>query len=174
MNKPFRYLLCALGVLFVSVGSAHAQRENIGDWMVMMAEDGSGDTIAGTTIDDGDKYLAVRCFAENSNCIHVLVTGATCEEGSTYPLLLNGRDGAAHIEGICSVNDGTYEYLIRPFDAIRSALNGSGMVGVALPMESGAFKAVRFSLKGSTAAIKKGEEWVLRGAGGGRSGSSTF
>lgn len=174
MNKPLRPLVFALCALSLSIGAAHAQRENIGDWMVMMADDGSGDTIAGTTIDDGEKYLAVRCFAENSNCIHVLVTGASCDEGSTYPLLLNGRDGAAHIEGICSVNDGTYEYLIKPFDAIRNALNGSGMVGVALPMESGAFKAVRFSLKGSTAAIKKGEEWVLRGTGGSRTGSSTF
>lgn len=174
MKISFRHLLSGLCALMLSAGTAHAQRENIGDWMVMMAEDGSGDTIAGTTIDEGEKYIAVRCFAENSNCIHVLVTGARCDEGATYPLLLNGRDGAAHIEGICSVNDGTYEYLIKPFDAIRSALNGSGMVGVALPMESGAFKAVRFSLKGSSAAIKKGEEWVLRGAGGNRTGSSTF
>lgn len=162
----------ALSIALVSyVGLSKAETQKFGDWAVMSATDGSGDTIAATFIDSGTKYLAVRCFAATSQCMHVLVTGSRCEDGSSYPMLLNGSTGAATIDGVCSLNGTTHELLLTPFDKVRTAINGSGVLGVAIPMESGAFSAVRFSLNGSKRALEHGEK-TLRAPK--KTGSMTF
>ena len=148
--------------IYAAAFSSFSAEQAYGDWFVTYADDKSGDTITATFSDGTSTAFAIRCFAKDNRCLHLVRLGSLCEDGSTYPVLINAPTGAAAVTGVCSINDGVPEMLLTPFDDVRSALNGSGMLGVAVPMASGAFKAVRFSLKGSSQAIKAGEEMLIR------------
>lgn len=171
MHKQIFSIVVLAAALGFCAGAVSADTGRFGDWVVVPATDGSGDTIAGTFTDGTSKFLGVRCFAATRQCLHVLTTGSRCENGNSYPLLLNGSTGAASIEGVCSLNDGRYELLLTPFDKVRTAINGTGVIGIAVPMESGAFSAVRFSLKGSTKALEYGETTLGSPK---KAGSTTF
>ncbi|NMF98322.1 hypothetical protein GPA27_13105 [Aromatoleum toluolicum] len=171
MHKQLFSMLVSVAALGFCAGAVSADTGRFGDWVVVPATDGSGDTIAGTFADGNSKYLGVRCFAATSQCLHVLVTGSRCVNENSYPLLLNGSTGAASIEGVCSLNGGRHELLLTPFDKVRTAINGTGVIGIAVPMESGAFSAIRFSLTGSTRALEYGEKTL--GAPK-KAGSATF
>lgn len=148
-------------VLAASCAVSHAQSRPFGDWSVLPAADKSGDVIAATTIENGDAILAVRCFIKDQTCVHALQTSSTCQDQSTYPILLNGTSGATSIEGTCL--DGN-QLILSPFDPVRkNIVESTGIVGFAFPMASGAFRVFRFSTKGSSAAIGEAERLVREG-----------
>lgn len=132
-----------------------AQTRTFRDWQVMVSDD-KKDLIAATSV-DGDKYLAYRCFGKTGKCVHVFSLAAECEDGKSYPVLVNSSYSALALTCTCSKNGSRYE-LIPEYDRFNRILKGgTGYIGFALPMVSGQFKVVRFSLTGAQDAMALAE-----------------
>lgn len=168
----FQGLLFLLA-LSLSAQSSAQQARTFQDWLSVPARDGSGDRIAITSIDGNSKYLAVRCFVDSGLCASVVNAGTQCEVGGSYPILVNSSLGALSLTGLCTISDGRYELALSPYSDLREMLDSSGMIGFAVPLASGLFSAVRFSLRGSTAAVRDAEN-VLRASGRAVPGSEYF
>lgn len=155
--------LAALFFAAVFVGQAAAQSARFDDWFVINADDHSGDIIAGTVTEGGNEILGYRCFVSNGRCVYVLMAQTTCEGTNEYPMLLNSNAGSALVRGACLKTSKQDQLVLQPYKPIESALReGSGMVGFAIPMASGAFLAVRFSVHGGAAAIQEAENKVVQ------------
>lgn len=152
-------LLMAFGAAF----PVQAEEKTFGEWIVVQSDD--GDYIAATGRDDGKQMLAFRCFGQMQQCVHVLVADTRCNDGKTYPILVNSDHAALSMNTVCSENDGTYELLLNEYDAIHSILRESDVVGFAIPMASGEFKAVRFSMDGSVRAMDYVKDKTAKKAG---------
>lgn len=140
--------------------TASAQTRTFGQWTVIRSDD-KEDLIAATAVDD-DKYLAYRCFAASGKCAHIVNLAAECEDGKEYPVLINSSHAAAAITCTCSENEDRYE-LIPDFDDFHPLLaNSTGYIGFALPLASGQFKVVRFSLNGAKDAMRAAQRVTNR------------
>jgi hypothetical protein len=164
--------------LLCSLGAANGQTK-YGDWFIVRADDGTGDVIAGTSTDGSAKeLLGYRCFAKSQKCMHILVANTACSEGNSYPMLINSVSGAYKVDGICSKVKNFDQLLLTPYDSIRTPIEkDGGLIGFAIPMESGAFKAVRFSLKGAKSATDAAERMIQQStpiSPSSRTGSNTF
>jgi len=157
MSTTNRALLFVV-VLFAITDRANAQAKTFRDWSVVMSDD-KHDLIAATATDD-DKYFAYRCFGELDRCAHSFNLDIQCEDGKSYPVLVNASEAAAAISCTCSQNGDVYE-LIPDFDQIHALVQKStGYIGFAVPMASGQFKVVRFSLAGVRDAMSFAERAV--------------
>jgi hypothetical protein len=149
------FLALGLGVS----AQAQAQPQNrFGDWTLVNADDGSGDVIAGTINDSGKETLGYRCFLKDGRCLYVLIAGTRCESGGEYPMLINSPSGAGPVTGMCLKAEAGDQLVLTPYKAVESPIQKStGILGIAIPMESGAFRGVRFSMRGANAAIQEAE-----------------
>jgi hypothetical protein len=125
-------------------------------WLQTNANDSTGDQIAGTISTDGKSYLASRCFREFKKCAILISAPTKCDKDAEYPMLINSDDGSEHAVGICRFNENKYEYILTPYSTILKIINKeSGIIGIALPLESGEFRAYRFSLLGAKKALNE-------------------
>ena len=150
-------LICALSASAVSHANELGRR---GEWGIINASDNSGDVIAITTGSNAGEMLGYRCTLRTSECVYVLVPGSKCDRGDSYPMLMNAKTGASQVEGVClNSNEKINDMVLKPYKSIENAIkNSSEMIGFAIPMASGAFKAVRFSTDGAFAAIQEAEK----------------
>ncbi len=94
------------------------------------------------------------CNIANKACDAYLFSGASCEEGELYPLMVNSPLGAYSMTAKC-LTLGKYQLLIMVENkSAVEAFQSGGEIGFALPMASGAFKVFRFTTAGATAAIE--------------------
>lgn len=136
---------------FVSLAYAVDMQRRFGEWAVIRASDGV-DLIA-LTLNDSGSFIGFRCFASTQMCIHALSAGTKCEDGGNYPILINSDYSSLSMDAICSINGTNHELFLTKYDVIHDILLKGNHVGFAIPMESGQFKVVRFSLDGSDAAM---------------------
>lgn len=147
-------------VVFLVAATASAQTRTYRDWTVVISDD-KQDLIAATGVDN-DKYLAYRCFGKTGKCVHVFNLAAECQDGKSYPVLVNSSYSALAMTCACSKNGHRYE-LVPDFDQFHKILESStGYIGLALPMVSGQFKVVRFSLAGVRDAMALAERAATR------------
>ena len=129
------------------------------------------------SIDDPEMYYAATensagqvlmqlCDSEDGTCFYAVGFDTTCDEGDSYPALMNSDAGTASIELYCGSksDDGTNLMLVKNFDQMDEFVRQAKKIGFALPMQGDEFKAVRFSLKGSVAAIDAMRKIAARGA----------
>jgi hypothetical protein len=155
--------IALLAALSMYASFAFAQMSTSGDWTIVSAEDGSGDVVAGTFTESGAEILSYRCYASTGMCSYGLMPSIDCINGSNYPVLVNAAAGAALVTATCFKPVGKAQYSLQPYKPIEDAINGgTGMIGFAFPMASGAFKAVRFSVLGGSAAIKAAEALIVQ------------
>lgn len=130
-------------------------------------ETSDGDLYAATTNDDG-QVLAQFCTVADATCQWVLVTQDTCEVGKTRtPTLISAPAGATSATMAClsttpSGGKTLYRLGFYPFDSVDAAFRQTGIVGIAIPLESGQFRVVRFSLVGGTAVIDRMRDRVMK------------
>lgn len=159
-----RLLLLSVSCLLVctSLAAQSGRRLTYGDWTVVLSDDET-DLIAVTEQDD-DKMLAYRCFTSQKQCAHVIVPATSCEEGQTYPVLVNASSASLALDCVCSENEnGMYEFVPTDWDGFHNILtNSRGYVGFAIPLASGQFKVVRFSLDGAKRAMAAAEAAVRK------------
>lgn len=89
-----------------------------------------------------------------------IVTSSACTPGAKYPMMINSAVSAAAVTTECAKLQGinpsrgdTYN-VFSEFGVVRSAYESGGEIGFAIPLESGAFRVLRFSTKGATQAIR--------------------
>lgn len=158
----------AIALLLSSTANAVEIVKSFGAWSVIKSNDNL-DLIAATTNDSGN-YIGFRCFSLEKKCIHVLSANTNCQDGGTYPILINSDYASLSMDAICGVNGSNHELYLTKYDEIHNLLKKGSTIGFAIPMESGQFKVVRFSLGGSekamdyvernTAKMKTGEAFL--------------
>lgn len=131
---------------------AWADDFTVGDW-IWNVDDSSSHYAA--TANSAGQILAQFCYPEQGSCVYTVGFDTECTEGKSYPALVNTDQSAASITLTCgkSLKDGGNLMLVEDFDQIDTILRKASRVGIALPMQGDEFKAVRFSLKGSVAAL---------------------
>lgn len=151
-----RNYLTVFVLITISSFSHSAETEKIySDWFVVRND---GDLIAGTSNQAGN-ILGYRCYAESNKCLHVLIAGIDCKANGSYPVLVNSDHAALSMTAVCNEKESSgSELLLTNFDEIHSILEKGTYVGFAIPMESGYFKVVRFSLTGSAQAMDYAEK----------------
>jgi hypothetical protein len=165
-----------VGLSFFALG-AHAQTATFEDWFIVDAKDNSGDVIAATSTDDGKELLGYRCFRQSGSCMYVLIADTRCDDKARYPILQNSRAGASNLSAVCHKTPSSDQLVLSPYKDIEGAIKeGQGLIGFAIPMASGRFKAIRFSLKGGSEAIVAAERLMnaRRNASTPGTGSGTF
>lgn len=145
-----------LSLLLLS--AAHAEDAyKIGEWNVIKSTPGI--QIANVTNDAG-AAAGVVCIVDAS-CVAYLYVNSGCEKDGAYPMMINSPVGASGISTTCQPlpNEGKNTvdnmFVISDFGAARAAFESGGDVGFVLPLMNGQFRALRFSTKGATAAIKE-------------------
>ena len=107
------------------------------------------------TVNSDGRVLGQYCYYSDSSCVYLVRLGIICEADSEYPSILNSDAGAADVRLICGHEiDGENVFFINPFDDVDNIVLSASTVGFAVALEEGTFKVVRFSLSGSTHAIK--------------------
>lgn len=145
-----RFFVIVIAAFLLSSNLA-AEQKQFGDWFVVRAD--SGDMVAATQQDNFSKALVYRCFQALNKCAHVVIADIECEDANTYPVLVNSEHSALSMNTLCSVNEGRSELILTEFDLIHEIIRKSDVIGIAVPMASGHFKVVRFSLDGSSRAL---------------------
>jgi hypothetical protein len=118
------------------------------------------------TENSAGQVLMQLCDIEDGSCLYAVGFDTRCDEGDSYPALVNSDAGTASIELLCgkTLEDGGNLMLVKGFDQMDGFVRGAKKIGFALPMQGDEFKAVRFSLKGSVAAIDAMRKIAARGA----------
>jgi hypothetical protein len=149
MNKKALFGACVL-VLCGSVASG--EEFTSGDWTWSIEDP---EMYYAVTENSAGQVLMQMCDTTDSTCVYVVGFDTTCEEGASYPALVNTDNGASSIEFLCGakLKDDTNLMLIQGFDQIDGIVRKARRIGFALPMQGDEFKAIRFSLKGSVAAM---------------------
>lgn len=106
------------------------------------------------TVNSDGRILGQYYYADGS-CVYLVSLGILCESGAEYPSILNSNTGAVDVRLICGDKyQGENVFFIKPFDDVDNIVLTASTIGFAVAMEEGTFKVVRFSLLGSTHAIK--------------------
>jgi len=135
-------------ILIIGIHYASTAYAQVPQWSSIFATDDSGDRIAGVSSDDAKSYLALRCFKALDMCALILKVENSCKEGVFYPMLANTGRQSINIDGLCTHTNLGYEYVLKPYQEIVEVIyTDNGFIGFATPLESGLFKAYRFSLQ---------------------------
>ncbi|MGH8460186.1 MAG: hypothetical protein ACRESS_01135 [Stenotrophobium sp.] len=109
---------------------------------------------AATANADGD-LLGQYCEISTGSCAWELGMATGCEEGSEYPVLVNSESGAIQLTVKCTAANTAKisEYYFTNFDSIDKLIKAGQKIGIAFPLQAGTFRAIYFSLIGSTEAV---------------------
>lgn len=145
-------IICVV-LLFLSIcGNALADRQKVGDWLVDVGENY---TEAFTSNDSGSTF-GLFCLSES--CSFYFDVNTRCEDDEQTFVLINAESGAAYVNVKCVIfhTEKVVRYLNVAQDiAIANSITQGNIIGIAIPMISGNFKVVRFSLNGAMVATKK-------------------
>jgi hypothetical protein len=151
-------LAAASGLLAPFAQAREPEKASFGAWVVGEASDRAS-AYAATSGDSGD-VLGKSCSRDGSGCVWVLLTPEGCAAGARAPALLNASAGAAPVTLYCDgkrfqIGDADFyrEVVLEPRIVEDEVRRSAGMLGVAYPLQSGAFKADRFKLAGVADAL---------------------
>lgn len=134
----------------VAIVPPAAPQETYGDWKAFRLDTGA---YMATVQNDAGSVLATLCTG--STCHVVVNPHISCDPGSKYPALVNAPSSAFAVTFLCEKLGDLLVYSV-PLDTVMSdAMSIGGVLGVAMPMASGEFKAARFSLTGSARATAR-------------------
>ena len=126
---------------------------NYEDWIVEEYDAGS---IAYTTNPSGST-LGYICKFSTKNCHFFFDSGSRCDEDSVSKALVNSDIGALAVDVICQkyTSEGKQKHysMLGNYDEISEAILKANSIGIAIPLASGQFKVLKFSLKGSNQAV---------------------
>lgn len=133
-------------------------KASFGAWVVGEAAD--RDSVYAATGGDSGDVLGKSCSRDGSGCAWVLLTPEGCAAGARAPALLNASAGAAPVTLLCDgkrfrIGEADFyrEVVLDPQVMEQEITRSGGMLGIAYPLESGAFKADRFKLTGVADAL---------------------
>jgi len=145
-----KYHLVLLLVLY-SI-SAPTMAQEFANWVAGAMDDNEGYFAA--TVNDSTSIFGQYCYTGSGQCLWLLAVNINCEDGSRYPVLINGDGGSAQMEIVCKKLGDKPRYVFSNFDAINNSVKSSKKyIGFAFPLESGLFEVNRFLLDGAPEAI---------------------
>lgn len=147
-------ILAVIPLLIPSVGFSAGVLH--GDWRSDFSEDAL--MTEAFTINSSGSVFGMIFLVSNDVCSFYVSTQTTCEEGASSSVLINTDAGALSAEIKCVKLGDSYYNMINETANVQGAVIKSKNIGIALPMESGQFKVVRFSLVGANAAITEAAE----------------
>jgi hypothetical protein len=134
-------------------------------WSVAKFDNGMA--VAGTQNESGS-VLGLACNS-SGQCV-VFMTPASqfqCVNGSKHPIFVNSNSGAALLQTVCArVPQGGKKRIVlvfEDFEQVTKLILRDEMAGFCIPMTSGNFRVVRFSLSGSARALKSISRGQARG-----------
>ena len=155
-----RYLIpVILFQLFSSPVYADDSIGVFGKWFYSAAGVETNPRFSAATFSAGN-ILAYRCYPEEQKCKHSLNANIKCKANSLIPLLVSSNSGAFSTTGICDFAKGDteegsiYEFIFSNFDEIHEVFKNDQYISIAVPMEAGVFKVIRFDLEGSSKAME--------------------
>lgn len=142
--------------------SAMAEDISSGDWRLNIDDP---EMYYAATENSAGQVLMQLCDPEDATCFYAVGFDTRCDEGDSYPALVNSDVGTASIELLCGseLDDGNNLMLVKDFDQMDDFVRRASKIGFALPMQGDEFKAVRFSLRGSVKAIDAMRKVAARG-----------
>lgn len=148
-------------ILLAGTSAYAAETKKFGDWIVDLdktyAEAYSSNS-SGSTI-------GMFCLKSSQECMYYLSTGDTCTVDTKTVGLINAETGAWSVELYCTkIEDGRHINFFTNFDEIDHLIKSNKSVGLALPMQDGQFKVIRFSLLGSEKATTEAARYISTGA----------
>jgi len=119
------------------------------NWIVDM----NGATTEAYTANDSKSSFGVFCAADK--CLFYLHQALQCQPGAKYSVLMNSASISTALSMQCTQIGGNLFQILDPFDAVLNAVKAGDTIGFAVALQSGAFGVTRFSLAGSTDAIRR-------------------
>jgi len=156
MTRLTFVLACLLTALTPAFASS-------GDWAEDVTNDGSA--IFAATSNDSGAIFGEWCYPSTGKCSWLIGLDGSCEQDSAYPILANSDSGAASVLIRCGGkvgNTGLSQFAIVQYKDLENLMTESKMIGFALPLKSGQFRVVRFSLAGSRAVVSAMENKAAR------------
>ena len=157
---PLARVLAAAASLLLP-GLTQAEGKVFGDWSVGVTD--SKDWIYAVTVNDSKAVFGERCSIKDGRCHWIIALDIGCESSdgkSKQPILVNSEGGAAYLELVCEgeTSNGVHRYLFTSWKDIETLIDEGARIGFALPLKSGQFEVVRFSLNGMKQARELVEE----------------
>ena len=153
MNK----LLLTVLILF-STASIAGEKVAYQNWIVDM----NGATTEAYTANDSKSSFGVFCAADK--CLFYLHQALQCHPGAKYSVLMNSTTLSTALSMQCTQIGGNLFQILDPFDAVLKAVKVGDTIGFAVALQSGAFGVTRFSLAGSTEAIRRALQEAAKAA----------
>jgi len=153
----FRALILGVIPVLALAQEANVPARTYGDWVVSLTDEGMPYAAA---INSAGDILMKRCDPVSLTCTWIQGITISCNDGASSPALLNSAQGAyfhvLYCRGSFSSGQRTYyRYELDSPDQLDSVvMASSGIVGLAMPLESGQFNVTRYSAKGAKSAIE--------------------
>ncbi len=123
----------------------------VGDWRVNA---NNGLTEAFTVNESGSK-LGLLCSSGSGSCVFYLASSISCTQRAHGIVLVNVTGGAFSLTTTCQKLDTQWLVTLNNFKLMKTTIEHERVIGFAFPLSDGEFRAIRFSLDGSTAAISQ-------------------
>ena len=109
-----------------------------------------------STENKDQRTLGQYCYYGTGSCLYAISLGVTCSKGSEFSAILNSNVGSARVRLVCGHRmEDENAFYIRPFSEVDGIVKEGSTIAFAVPMKSGEFKIVQFSLAGSAVAIDR-------------------
>lgn len=119
------------------------------------------------TFNDSDNGFGPVCAEDSAACYWMILSSKTgCGKGVESPVLINASSGSyslsANCRGTITLGNTTYHrYVISSYEDMQNIVQNSvGLIGFAIPLDSGAFSVLRFDLSGSKGALNRFDKLV--------------
>ncbi len=147
------------GLVALSLAFNAAAQSQYGRWSV---EASDKNTVIASTTNDSGGTLGKVCWVSTQNCIWVMTASQACKNGDQYVGLINTESGAQEVRLTCTgdVKDGQL-LSFNDYNKMDAISANDPVIGIALPMQDGAFKVYRFSLDGSHQATQAAQNAVV-------------
>lgn len=122
------------------------------DWRVYAHPAG---TFVAETKNDSGATFGVVCRISDQWCYWAVISNSKCVDEGTYPILVNAASGAFGVNGHCFGAGNNYTMSLDQFEDLRTATSSGTRIGFAVPLDSGLFYVVRFSLAGAADAARR-------------------
>lgn len=154
--QTFAHILAAFISLILPVAAySESFSRTIGDW-TLSVDDGYAEAFTSNSAGSGFGY-----FCTAKACIYYVHSDSTCVDKSTIPALINAESGAVATDLTCRHLE-EKNLLVVDYKVIESTTASGQLIGFAIPMADGQFRAIRFSLNGYAAATKAAEEFAAQ------------
>lgn len=147
MRKILLSVTCLLS--FLSLEATAGEKVAYQNWIV----DISGNTTEAYTANESKSSFGVFCAADK--CLFYLHQALQCQPGAKYSVLMNSVTVSTALSMQCTQIGSNLFQILDPFDAVLNAVKVGDTIGFAVALQSGAFGVTRFSLAGSTDAIRR-------------------